>query len=309
MREDTEDRKTELNINQNHPKTFFKYMTASTAEKVLKNRTLRWSHPSEFDDTLDVARVCDDKMDSNKQKQLQDAIIDLAANFPANHNINNTNEEFKLLVYLISLFGSDRASAISELKKGPVDISSIIADINKRWEEIRKDLRILCLGIENNNHRLWNDYAEKHKGVVVEFACRDDLDSPWLIAQPVEYVNEKELFFTVEDWVEILSLETKEAASRRIFEKCTLRKAKDNEHKWCEQNEWRIIDIRRHHKAGSFSDSSVHPKEFSAVYFGHKIDFGTQERLLGLLVGELGHVSAFRCELDSSLNMSFRKIK
>ncbi len=90
-----------MNVHQNHPKSFFKYMPASTAEKVLKNRTLRWSHPSEFDDTLDVAQVCDEKMDSNKQKQIQDAIIDLAASSRANLKKKNTNKLFKCLSSLI----------------------------------------------------------------------------------------------------------------------------------------------------------------------------------------------------------------
>ncbi len=283
-------------------------MPASTAEKVLKNRTLRWSHPSEFDDTLDVAQVCDEQMDRNKQKQLQDAFIDLAANFPSDHNINDTNKKFKVLLSLLSLFGSGKTSAISELKKGPVDISNSIADLNEHWKEIRKDLRILCLGIEKDNSHLWNKYAEEHKGVVIELACRDSSDSPWLIAKPVDYVNEKNLFITVEDWAEILILETKKAAEC-IYEKCTLRKAKDNKHKWFEQNEWRIPSFCRHHETGTVSDYGVNPNDFSAVYFGHKMDSETQENLLSLLVGELGHVSAFRCEFDSLQNMSFRKLK
>ena len=297
-----------MNINQNHPKNFFKYMTASTAEKVLKNRTLRWSHPSEFDDTLDVARACDEKMDNNKQKNIQDAIIDLAANSHANLNKKNTNKLFKCLSSLISLFGSDKTSAISELKEGSVDISNSTADLNERWKEIRNDFRILCLGIEKDNHHLWNKYAEEHKGVVIEFACRDESYSPWRIAKPVEYVPEKDLFLTVEDWTEALSLEVGKAVEY-IFEKCTLRKANDNEHKWFEQNEWRIIDIRMHHETGTVSDSGVDPKDFSAVYFGHKMDFKTQDNLLSLLDGELGHVSAFRCDLDSSQNITFRKLK
>jgi len=298
-----------MNVHQNHPKSFFKYMPASTAEKVLKNRTLRWSHPSEFDDTLDVAQVCDEKMDSNKQKQIQDAIIDLAANFPSDHNINDTNEKFKGLVFSLSLFGSGKTSAISELKKGPVDISTnSIAELNERWKVIRNDLRILCLGIEKDNHHLWNKYAEKHKGVVIELACRDSSDSPWLIAKPVEYVNEKDLFITVQDWAEILILERNKAV-KCIFEKCTLRKAKDNKHKWSEQNEWRILSFCRHHETGTVSYYGVNPNDFSAVYFGHKMDFKTQDNLLSLLDGELGHVSAFRCELDNSQNISFRKLK
>lgn len=283
-------------------------MSVATVERVLKNRTLRWSHPSKFDDTLDVARVCDEKMDNNKQKQIQDAIIDLAANSPANCNSKNTNKLFKYLAYLISLFGSDKTSAISELKKGTIAISSIIADLNGRWKEIRNDFRILCLSIEKDNHHLWNKYAEKHKGVVIELACRDDSDSPWLIAKPVEYVNEKDLFITVEDWAEILSLETNEA-TKCLFEKCTLRKAKDNEHKWFEQKEWRIVSFCRYHETGSVSDYGVNPNDFSAVYFSHKMDFKTQDNLLSLLDGELGHVSAFRCDLDSSQNITFRKIK
>ncbi len=283
-------------------------MTASAAEKVLTNRTLRWSHPSEFDDTLDVAQVCDEKMDSNKQKQVQDAIINLAANSRANRNKKNTNKLFECLSYLISLFGSDKNSAITEIKKGPVDISNSIAELNKRWKEIRNDFRILCLGIEKDNHHLWNRYAEEHKGVVIELACRDSSDSPWLIAKPVEYVNEKDLFITVEDWAEILILETNKAVEC-IFEKCTLRKAKDNKHKWYEQNEWRIPSFCRHHETGTVSDYGVNPNDFSAVYFGHKMDCETQDNLLSLLGGELGHVSAFRYELDSSQNISFRKLK
>jgi len=63
------------------------------------------------------------------------------------------------------------------------------------------------------------------------------------------------------------------------------------------------------HETGTVSDSDVDPNDISAVYFGHKIDSEDQDRLLDLLKGELSHVFAFRCELDNSQNMSFRKIK
>ena len=59
-------RKSNMSNKTNQHKSFFKYMSASTTEKVLTNRNLRWGHPSEFDDTLDVAQVCDEKMDSIK---------------------------------------------------------------------------------------------------------------------------------------------------------------------------------------------------------------------------------------------------
>jgi len=265
-----------MDIRQDHPKSFFKYMTA---EKVLKNKTLRWSHPNEFDDTLDVAQVCDEKMDDNKLKQIRDAIIDLAANPPANLDSENTHQQFKDLSCLISLFGNDKTAAISELKNASAETSKNIADLNERWKEIRNDFRILCLGIEKDNHHLWNKYAEKHKGVVIELACRKDLDSPWLIAKPVEYIPEKDLYLTVEDWAEILILELTSAVER-IFEKCTMRKAKDNKHKWFEQNEWRIIDLRMPHETGTVSDSGVDPNEFSAVYFGYRMDLETQANLL-----------------------------
>lgn len=296
-----------MSINKNHPKSFFKYVTAKTAEIVLKNKTLRWSHPSEFDDTLDVGlQIVDKKMDD--EKQIRDAMLDLAANFSFVYNANDTNKSFKFLVSLLSLHGNDKTSAISELKKVPVDISNITADLNKGWEEIRNDLRILCLSIEKDNHHLWNRYAENHKGVVIELTCREESDSPWFSAQPVEYVPEKDLFLTVDDLAEMLILEPIKAAER-IFKKSVLRKVKENEQKWFEQNEWRIPSFCRHYETGTISDYGVNPNDFSAVYFGHKIDSETQDNLLSLLISELSHVSAFRCEFDSSKKITFRKIK
>lgn len=282
-------------------------MTASTAEKVLRNRTLRWSHPDKFDDSLDVARTVDEKMDENKQKQVQDAFIDLAADAPVNDN-KKTNRSFKRLALMISL-SNDRTVTILEAKKNfSIDLSSFITNLNECWKKIRNASRILCLGIEKDNDRLWNDYAEEHKGVVIELACRHDSDSPWLVAEPVEYVNEKDLFLTVKDWAEILCLEHMVAAEY-IIKKCSLRKANDTEHKWSEQNEWRIPSFCRHHETGLVSDYGVNQNDFSAVYFGYNMDIETQSTLLSLLDAELAHVSVFRCELDSSQKISFRKLK
>ena len=89
-------------------------MTASTAEKVLRNRTLRWSHPNKFDDSLDVARAVDEKMDENKQKQVQDAFIDLAADLPVNDN-KKTNTAFKLLASSISLSNNKTVTILAVL--------------------------------------------------------------------------------------------------------------------------------------------------------------------------------------------------
>lgn len=283
-------------------------MSAPTAEIVLTNRTLRWSHPDKFDDELDVAQVCDEKMDENKQKQIQDAVINLILNPPPILK-KNANKLFTHLVSLISLLGSDKTLAISELKEFPMDISSSIADINKCYKEnIRNDFRILCLGIEKNNHRLWNDYAEAYKGAVIELACRDDSDSSWRIAKPVEYVNEKDLFLTAEDWATVLCLETNKA-TEYIIEKCCLKKAKDNKNKWFEQNEWRIYNFRKYYEAGLTSDYRVNPNDFTAIYFGHKMAVKAQNNLLRLLDGNLDHISAFRCELDSSNKITFIKLK
>ncbi len=284
-------------------------MSASAAEIVLKTKTLRWSHPDKFDDSLDVAKGFEDAMNKDKQKKIRDAYIDLVANPHASLNKKNTNKISKFLSSSISLFGSDKTSAISELKKGPVDISRAIAGINECWKNnIRNNSRILCLGIENNNHRLWNDYAEAYKGAVIELACREESDSPWRMAEPVEYVPERELFLTAEDWAVVMCLENIVGANY-IIKKCCTKKAKDNEHKWFEQNEWRVPSFRRHHETGLVSDYDVNPNDFSAVYFGHKMDFKTQDNLLSLLDGELAHVSAFRCDLDSSQNITFSKIK
>ena len=75
-------------------------MTSSIAEVVLNNKTLRWSHPDKFDDTLDVAQTLPGKMDESKQKQIQNKIIDFAVESSDNLSVTPPNEIFKKLVLL-----------------------------------------------------------------------------------------------------------------------------------------------------------------------------------------------------------------
>ncbi|MCF7955397.1 MAG: hypothetical protein K9M75_06315 [Phycisphaerae bacterium] len=296
-----------MNSGQKHPVLFYKYMPASTAKIVLRNKTLRWSHPDKFDDPLDIAKVCDANLDKEKRKQIDDAFIDLAINCPANL-YPKTNDLFKIQHSLISLM-SDKPHLIEELKRETPEIAlKHISELNRTWEEIRKDFRILCLAIEKDNHRLWNDYADGYKGVTIELAARNDSDSPWLVAQPVEYVKEKELFLTVQDWAIIMSLK-KYNAVKYLYEKCTLRKVKDNKYKWFEQNEWRIPSFCRNYESGVISDYGVNPDDISAVYFGCHINIQIQREILELLTEELDHVSAFKHEFDTSKKMNFKKIK
>jgi hypothetical protein len=246
-------------------------------------------------------------MDKGKQKKIQDMVIDLAANPCANLTATNTNELFYAISRLLQS-SCNKTSVALKAKEGlHIDISGAIASLNERWAIMRNDFRILCLSVENNNRRLWNDYAEAYEGVVIEFACREESDSPWRIAIPVEYVKEEDLFLTAEDWAEALSLNNT-ATAHYIMEKCSTRKAKDNKHKWFEQNEWRIPSFCKPHETGMVSDYSVNPKDFTAIYFGHKMSNQTQKNILSLLDGELGHVSAFQCKINRSQNMIFKKL-
>ncbi len=58
----------------------------------------------------------------------------------------------------------------------------------------QQDSLILCLTREVNNPQMWNNYAQKSKGMVIEFQASEKRDSLFLNSRPVNYVEDPRLY-------------------------------------------------------------------------------------------------------------------
>ena len=175
--------------------SFFKYVSAEVAKFILFNKTLRWSSPLLFNDPFDVDRELAVGIKPSEMREcLIDRLIDM---------IEKKDDlpygfipELRLILETIRKSGNnDLKEKIIELlrncKNDLIHESQGLNELNRMWKAIIPEFRILCLSARNDNAPMWNHYADKYKGVVLEFACIEDLDSVWLLAKPVQYPEDR----------------------------------------------------------------------------------------------------------------------
>lgn len=143
------------------------------------------------------------------------------------------------------------------------------------WRAWLPDHRILCLTESPTHAAMWYHYADKYRGVVLEFRCIDQLDSAWLAAKQVTYPTSKPAVYTADGWAELMTLQH-EAAIRAILQTATYTKSPD----WSHESEWRVASFRRPTDTGHFSDYGFDRQELGGVYFGPEISSNDRQSIL-----------------------------
>lgn len=291
-----------------HDRTsFFKYVSADIAKIVLTNQTLRWSSPILFNDPFDVVReLAEGITPSEIQECMIDRIIDIIEN----------KEEFpfgllpKLRLVLEPLRQSNgvhlketviKASAEHKIKL--IQESIGLNELKKMWKDTIPDFRILCLSARNDSASMWNHYADKYRGAVLEIVCRDDFHSPWLIAEPVQYPTGRPSLLDKTGWGKILVLEQQHAV-RHIIHESSYTKTVD----WAYEQEWRVVSFKRRGEHGEYSDYKFHPLELGAIYLGPEISQEDKDDIGSLLTHDLAHVNLFAGRVSGGQYIKFEKM-
>jgi hypothetical protein len=269
--------------------SFYKYVSAEVAKIILVNKTLRWSSPLLFDDPFDVTRVLAADI---KPSEMQECIIDRLIGLIQNNTElpSELNPQSRFIVETVRKSGRNDVkeefiNAFHDLKNELVAESSGLTELRKKWEEMAPTFRILCFSARNNIASMWDRYADKYRGVVLEFSCLEELDSPWLIAEPVQY---RPSFLDKAGWGMVLTL-NQETATKYVFHESCHTKTPD----WSYQEEWRIVSFNRIGENGKYSDYTFNPKELSAIYLGPEISAEDRKIVLSLLRYELAHVKVY----------------
>ncbi|MGA2445872.1 MAG: DUF2971 domain-containing protein [Opitutaceae bacterium] len=268
--------------NRTHDRqSFFKYMSAATANIVLTSHTLRWSSPILFNDPFDVPREMSFGLTS---VDIGQALARRMAGLIEHPPENTADLEPRLRLIIdtvrkgippelkVELFDGLKATATSHRPTG----GSMDA-LRAMWRTLLPDFRILCLTESPAHLAMWCHYADRYRGVVLELRCDDELDSAWLAAKPVTYPLAKPAVYTADGWAELLTLRS-ELAIRTMFDVAAFTKAPD----WSYENEWRITSFKRPTDTGPFTDYKLHPKELLAVYLGPMIAATDRDAIVAL---------------------------
>jgi hypothetical protein len=263
---------------QHNRQSFFKYMSADTALKVLKNQSLRWSSPVLFNDPFDVPRELSFGITTDQLVQASgQRLIDLFNQPP--EDTTGLTPKLRMIVDSVKRGISDELKAellavIREFVASHQPTSASMDELRNLWRARLPDHRILCL-TENPSHTaMWHHYADKYRGVVLEFRCVDELDSAWLAARPVTYPLEKPAIYTADGWAKIMTLQH-DAAIGAVLHTATYTKSPD----WSYESEWRVATFKRPTDIGDFSDYGFNQRELGAMYFGPMISYNDRRSL------------------------------
>ena len=85
---------------------------------------------------------------------------------------------------------------------------------------------------------MWQHYADKNSGVLIEFECSAERDSTWLLAREVKYQDRPE-FLSAEQWAHHIVY----GDSSKPVAEALLGTQYFNKTDWAYEQEWRVASI------------------------------------------------------------------
>lgn len=242
----------------------YKYYPPSTAiTHVLKEGTIKWSTPFEFNDPFDNQFKL--QMEPINEELITQLIIEFDK--PAIRQQFQVVAENGLIVSGEELYRLSRGLQSQEEKR--LNVIDCIEHFNKSFpsfcdafESMMSATVIFCLTESHDNMKMWSHYAQNHTGIVIKFLPADP-DSPLPLAKRVKYVSQKPILRYKNFSSGELDVNEK---VKNLIDLYTLTKTDD----WSEEREWRIVTVSRNFQKGSMI-LKFEPKEIQAIYLGCNI--------------------------------------
>ncbi|MDP9050876.1 MAG: DUF2971 domain-containing protein [Acidobacteriota bacterium] len=197
---------------------------------------------------------------------------------------------------------SQLIAEISEKTVTVVASGASLEAVRAMWRSWLPQFRILCLTESPVHVAMWYHYAQRYTGAVLEFACRDELDSAWLAARPVTYPAAKPEVYDAEGWASLLTMPQK-SALETLFRVSTYTKSPD----WNYEKEWRVATFMRLSDCGEFTDYGFDARELSAIYLGPLIS-SDDKAVLSTVQTEYPRVRVFEVSIGMSREFLLKEV-
>lgn len=257
-------------------KSFFKYMSSGTAEKVLESGKLRWSGPHVFNDPFDIQ--FDMHIEYDNKRILNDVAEEMWRLYQREKEFEPKNRlGYFVKEMSIKQPGIVKSEFQDRVKSGLHQSLAVQkAELPKlhAWaKEQLKTALLLCLTETASNILMWAHYADYHKGAALEFSTLEQ--SSWGAARQVVYREKMPLLFDHDVLVSFLTGQASIDKDRFLFES-TLTKSSD----WRYEKEWRVIFHGKKHV--DYEYVQFNPAELTGLYLGCRATKDTADRLVKL---------------------------
>jgi Protein of unknown function (DUF2971) len=187
------------------------------------------------------------------------------------------------------------------------DVEHMRARAAAHIEEINafmQNWRVLCVTTNKDSERMWSEYAENHKGVVVRIEPNAAKDSKFQCFRPVIYRNKRPpLYDDTTEFIVSGLFGDQEARIRAIMEKIIYSKAL----KWQHECEYRLaIPLGQDEKP--YDTLTYHPEEITEMYLGLAMDPKNRDEILAKARAVNQEIAIFQAERDARGAIAFDRI-
>lgn len=293
---------------------FFKYITKEGAKQIIKDHTLRWSCPLDFNDPFDhqISFIGEDRAEALYElfiKRLQIYVWERdEIKFDMTHPFGPI---LNLLKHMSNVITKEELLRRAEKIKNQViqSIRRALDGFNEETMRERLNTRVLCLAEENNNLLMWSHYSASHTGAVVKLNVVEELEVALLVAEKVTYSNNYPLLANEEEWIDhVLCINRIDLGQRELD--LLLVKGED----WSYEKEWRLSYRLSKTSENYSSHGAIYFKEppqvFGAIYLGCRMPQEDKKEIIELAIQSLPDMEIWQAVQGSNAyKIEFAKIR
>lgn len=302
-----------MKFKRRHQEThFYKYVSSSTAKRILENGSFLSMCPLKFNDPFDVQIGMHFDFDIHNLPELFfEKLVALveAENQPVFKNENDISR----FVLRIRELKKSHGFPKNKLRKATQQHISGLGEsfeaarilfVTERMKLVRR-MRVLCLSETFEGISMWSHYADNHAGVVfkLKVAETEAEDDPLWIAEKVMYTRKAIPLMTQDEALdEIFGIKKYDVTklSRQLV--CTKFDV------WEDEKEWRIWDL-----ADEENDSdyyiTLNFRRFEAIYFGCKAEEPVIAEIKAIAMSKNSEMKFYKAEKhESEYKLEFIKI-
>jgi hypothetical protein len=283
---------------------YFKYLSPDGARATLMNRTLRWSRPSRFNDLFDMAvpYATDFDVEYVTHRAL-DLMWERIKNPGRRRPMNEMGAVLELARPIFLRLGRDRFD--EAMRPG---VEETLAKHPKRMEQFGqeivahlKTIKVLCLSRVHDDNTMWGLYANNHRGMVLEFANAEGVDSPYRLAKAVNYSDRAPPLLDDEGWANFLAGNIELTAD--LVDPLMVLKSTH----WRYEQELRLVSGEGRTPEAEFEDVSFNARELVAVYFGARA-LELRNELEPVVIEKYRHAQRWQASQGGGFRINFTRL-
>jgi hypothetical protein len=292
----------------------YKYLDVQGAKLTLGNNTFKHSKPSDFNDIEDltIQSIFPDETEialATLSNGFTDVILQHLNDPPTcssamrekvaliQHVYRTNPKAAELVKAELSKEGGEPVYDVEHMRERATDF---IKEIN----EFMQDYRVLCVTIHKDSDKMWSDYAENHKGVVLRIEPNVAKDSKFQHFRHVEYRETRpSLYDDTLDFMAGSLFGDQDVRRKAILEKIIYSKTLP----WQHEGEYRLaIPLRKGEPP--WNTLKYHPEEITELYFGLAMIKEDKDEIVAKAKALNPEIAIFQAVRDATTGLVFNRI-